>query len=316
LATLVGISALGVLIWYASPARLLEVLRQTRPDFVALSWGITFLATAFRTWRYALFLPVSGKVRVAYGVFSLSRLLNLTLPFRTGEIVVLALLKRTGLAPTIAESIPVWAALRIGDVVALSAWFCVIAGIGVLGHQYEVIGWTALGLALGALAVLFFGARWLRLDVRLDGWIGGRVSAVVAGFKFLGAARRQVGALGLSLLLWATLLLSMVVAQFALNTPLAATDMAVVAVIALSASVLPINAPLGIGTGDAVWAVVLALFGVPGPQAIAIALGIRLILLSAVSLEALVGTWLVRQSGYSLRKLLVRTSEDQVTPRR
>jgi hypothetical protein len=147
-------------------------LRQTRLEYVALSWGITFLATAFRTWRYGLFLPLSGKVRVAYGVFSISRLLNLALPFRTGELVVLALLKRTALAPSIAESLPVWAVLRIGDIAALAAWFCLLVGISVLGREYEVVGWTALAIALASIALLYYGPRLVRFDIELKGWVG------------------------------------------------------------------------------------------------------------------------------------------------
>jgi hypothetical protein len=316
LATLVGLGALVVLIWYASPVRIWEVLRQTKPDFVLLSWGIGFLATSFRTWRYGLFIPISHKLRLAYGVFSISRLLNIALPFRSGEIVVLALLKKTGLAPTIAESLPVWAVLRIGDFAALSAWFCAIAGISVLGRQYRMVGWTALALALASIALIYIAPRWVRLDFRFGGWIGDRLRAVAGGFKLLSTARHQAGALGLSLLLWASLLLAMVASQYALNTPLTLSDASVAAVIVLSASILPINAPLGIGTGDAVWAVVMTLFGIPGPQAVAMALGIRLLMLTAIAIEALVGVWLVRKEGYSLRILLARASTDQVMPRR
>jgi hypothetical protein len=314
LATFVGLGALAALMWYASPVRIWEVLRQTKPEFVLLSWGISFLATGFRTWRYGLFISISHKLRLAYGVFSISRSLNLALPFRSGEIVVLALLKKTGLAPTIAESLPVWVVLRIGDFAALSAWFCAIAGLSVLGRQYKVIGWTALAIALASIALLYFAPRWVRLDVRFDGWIGDRLRAVGVGFKYLSAAQHQAGALGLSLLLWASLLMSLVGSQYALNTPLTLSDAGVAAVIVLSASVLPINAPLGIGTGDAVWAVVMTLFGVPGPQAVAMALGIRLLTLTALAIETLVGVWLIRQEGHSLRTLLARASADHVTP--
>jgi uncharacterized membrane protein YbhN (UPF0104 family) len=138
---------------------------------------------------------------------------------------------------------------------------------------------------------------------------------MAAGFKLVNAARHQAGALGLSLLLWASLLLAMVASQFALNTPLTLSDAGVAAVIVLSASVLPIHAPLGIGTGDAVWAVVMTLFGVPGPQAVAMAVGIRLLTLTAIAIEALVGVWLVRQEGFSLKTLLARASADPVMPR-
>jgi hypothetical protein len=59
----------------------------------------------------------------------------------------------------------------------------------------------------------------------------------------------------------------------------------------------------------------MTLLGVPGPQAVAMALGIRLLMLAAIAIEALVGLWLVRKEGYRLKSLLARTPADQVTPR-
>jgi uncharacterized membrane protein YbhN (UPF0104 family) len=73
------------------------------------------------------------------------------------------------------------------------------------------------------------------------------------------------------------------------HTPLTLSQCAVVVGFVLTIDLLPVRAPLGLGTGDAAWTAALILFEIPAPEAIALAIGARLFHMLLTGLEGSVG---------------------------
>lgn len=295
-ASLVGITLFSAMIWYVSPRGVLDVLGNVNWHYLALAWAVTLIATVFRTLRYALFMPVSHSPLLAYSVFSLSRLINVALPFRTGELATLAVLKRAKLAPAIATTVPSWFVIRVTDVFAVSMWFLLITGTALGNNNYIVVGVLALFVSAAFLLLLqnahmLVPTSWIG---REGNWLSGRIAAVIGGLSHIRSLKKKLLAVGLSLLIWAVLIASLILTQYAFLTPLVPTEAALVSILVMGITLLPVNAPMGIGTGDALWSSVLVFVGLPIHEAVPLALGIRFAIISITVLEGAIGFLLFR----------------------
>ena len=237
-------------------------------------------------------------------MFSLLRLLNFAIPFRLGEVITLGILKRRGLAPTIAETAPLWMALRVMDVVALAILFAVCACLGIPG---EHVGRLTVALAVGAISAtgLLLAAGLFVWRVRLEqwAWLSKRLADARSGFKRLSNFKSLIVAWLIALAIWATMSILVTTAQLAFGTPLPFATCALIAVGILAVSVLPIHGPLGIGSVDTALAGMMILAGLSTEPAVAITLCVRMLLVGCVLIDGLIG-WVLLHA-FPARQLYV-----------
>ncbi|MEM7502620.1 MAG: lysylphosphatidylglycerol synthase transmembrane domain-containing protein [Pseudomonadota bacterium] len=292
LSLLAGASVLGLMVWFVPPGQLFAVLATGNGSLIAVACAVSLSSTLLRTYRYLVFFSADDRFARAYSVFSLSRFLNLAFPFRTGDLAVLAILKRNRLSPSIAETAPVWMVLKAADALAITIWFSVIVGMSAFAERYFAFGAVAVIGALGLMVGLQFAPSLLsgRRRARAGGWVGSRLEALLDGLEHMGGTVQKFQAIGLSLIIWGMLISTSVLMQTAFSTPLSTGDAALVTVLVLAVSLLPVHAPLGIGTGEAIWVAVMVMIGVPLEEALPLAIAIRLASLGVLFLEALVGS--------------------------
>ena len=299
IALVVGVGLFSGLLWYVSPRELWKLIEKVDITFVLLALAVKLVGTIIRTLQFGLFSPKFGRFLTAYGVISLTRLLTIALPFRAGEIVLLTLLKKTKLFPTIAGAIPIWLVIRIGDVIALAALFSVLIGLSPLGQDYGFVGYMALGGAAFALAMMHMAPRLLPADLKMPGndWVSGRLSTLIDGLRHVRSTNRKMASVGFGILIWSCLIGMAVSAQAAFNSPFGIWDCALIATFTLGVSMLPINAPMGLGTGETIWATVMVIFGLSLQEAVTLALGIRIVFLAIACFEGIMGFLIIWHLG-------------------
>ncbi len=292
LSLLAGVSVLGFMVWYVSPAKLFAVLAEGNLTLIVVACAVSLSSTLLRTYRYLVFFSAGQHFARAYSIFSLSRFLNLAFPFRTGDLAILAILKKNRLSPSIAETAPVWMVLKVADALAITIWFSVIVGMSALSERYLAFGALAVVGALGLMVVLQFAPSLLAGQRRSPstGWIGSRLGALLDGVEHMGGTLQKFQAIGLSLIIWGMLISTSVLMQTAFSTPLSIGETALATALVLAVSLLPVHTPLGIGTGEAIWVAVMVMIGMPLEEALPLALAIRLASLGVLFLEAMVGS--------------------------
>lgn len=292
----IGAGILASLLWQTSLSQWSEVLRRGRPGLIAGCFGLSLLTTLTRAARYRPFAPSPSRLTTIYGVFAVSRAVIYVLPFRTGELVMLSLLKKRRLSATIAQTLPAWFLLRICDIAAVA----MLALLGVaLAAEGRTLAVTCIALAAAAVVGLLLltaaGGWWRRADTnRQPSWLSGRLAAVRRGLAELSDARRTLRTLAVSAIIWSLMAANATLVQLAFGSPLPLHSCIVVSISMLAIGVLPIHGPLGIGTQDASWAGLMVLAGMPLPESVALALCYRLVLDANVVVDFLLGTTLLR----------------------
>lgn len=308
-----GLGLFAVLLSQASLEKVLATLLGADMALVALAFGSALLATLLRTIRFGVLVPPAGRWMQLFGLFSAMRLPNLLMPLKSGELAFVVALKKAGFVPSVFRVAPVWLMLRTTDAIAVALWLSVALALHPLDGRFEGIRWV---LVLGALAVaagLIGLAAWAgrRKPFGATGRLARAVAAMQEGFVTAGNAGSWVRTMFLALGIWVCMVGFSVLVQVALGTPLGLLECAVVALGALSASLLPIHAPLGIGTGDAVWTGVMVLVGVDVDTALPLAIGIRLTSLASLLVESLLGAAILTSTR---PRHLRRLDENVVSP--
>lgn len=286
----IGLLLLAWVLSQVSLAQLAGVLRRADAGMLAAALAMGMLATALRCARYALFFPVRSRWRELYGAFAMMRLLNLVMPLRTGEVASLGLLKSHRLAPSIAETLPVWLVLRLTDVVALAFWLVpaslFFAAPDVLRRARWIVP-LAIVAAVFAVAVTGVAAR---AGLRGRGsWLGGRMDAFRQGWERLRGPGRLVRVLLLGIAIAATMIGINACGQLAFASPLPWTLCWLLSAVVLAVTMLPVHGPLGLGTLEVSWVALMSLYDVPVPEAVGIALGIRLLSLAIILVDGALG---------------------------
>jgi hypothetical protein len=328
LALAAGIALYAYLLRRSSPAELARTLARTDAGALALCLALGLLATALRAARYASLRRVRGRPVELYGAFALIRLLGFAMPFHAGDLAAMWLLKRRGLAPSLAELAPTWIMLRIGDLAAVGLLLTLALTLATLEGTARWLGGSLLGA--GALATLLLGtarrwipaagerlanrSAWLRsrlerlpalagagdrraaprsLGGSLALWLRSRLERFTAGLEGVSDRGAALRTIGWSLALWAVMIGTAAAAQVAVRAPLSWEQNLATSAAVLGLSLAPVHAPLGIGTQDAAWYGVLIAAGVPGEAAVPLALGARLLLVATVLVDGLVGIGLL-----------------------
>lgn len=251
-------------------------------------------STVIKALRFNCVFPSKGRKIDLYASFAFIRVLNSIFPFKSGELVGLDFLKQKNLSPNIAEAAPAWLCLRFADVLAISVWFVVSYHTTSLITNLGIDPWRLSGVVGMVLASVIIAAGFaIRVQnqpkwFRRDSWITGRLRAFRDGLAHIKKFRLHVRIVWWSLIIWAFLIISITYAQMAFGSSLSFHNCLFISVIVFAVSVLPVHAPMGLGTEDTVWTGLMVLAGVETHHAIAIALNIRLFILMLVLLDGII----------------------------
>lgn len=276
----------------SSLATLSRTLARADPFALATCVALGLGTTALRAARFSSLLQTRGRRLELYGSFALMRLLRFALPFQSGEIVAMLLLKRRGLAPSLAELAPAWMLIRLGDVAAVGVLLTLTLALASLQGPARWLGAPFLAAAVLLGLVLLTARRWVpalgRRSTR-SRWLRDRIERFGAGLEQIGAPGAPARTLGWSLAVWALMIGTVLAAQVAFHAPLAWDRNLASAAAMLGVSLLPVHAPLGLGTQDAAWSGIFLAAGMPAEQAVPLALSARLLLVGIVLLDGLLG---------------------------
>jgi uncharacterized membrane protein YbhN (UPF0104 family) len=205
------------------------------------------------------------------------------MPFRTGEIAALGVLKKTGLSPTVMESSSVWLVLKATDVLAACCLIVPlvlpIAGGELLGEysfsQVAVIigvcGVTLFALLLAFLKIL---EKKVVLPKEATGLLG-HLRRFTEGVRYISKGK-LTAALFMSAVIAGLNIFSCTVILLGFDSSLPWQVVLLAPGIALLLNLVPITPPLGLGATDAVWAGSLMIMQVPMEAALVLALGMRI----------------------------------------
>jgi uncharacterized membrane protein YbhN (UPF0104 family) len=294
-----GVTIFIILILQISFKDFLKVLTNANIEYILIGFLVGISATVFRTIRFGYFFPSQGRWISLYGAFALLRLLRYILPFSSGEIVYLNLLKKYKFSPTIAETTPTWILIRISDVIALAIWFFIVLTFmpvnsliyDKLYSFHRILGGLSVGLILFMLSL----PLWIpHIKVKkTDSWFSKRLIDLKSGFKRTFGIHVFIRTIIISIVIWITNIGLSVFAQLAFNTPLKLPECFLASILVLCFTLLPINAPLSVGTAEAVWTGVMVMAGINTSQAISIAISIRIVSMVVLMMDGLIGFYLL-----------------------
>jgi uncharacterized membrane protein YbhN (UPF0104 family) len=279
---------LVLLLTQTTLTQLRSALTGARPSWLVVAVVSGLAVSMLRSLRLATFFPPGQQWLQLYGVLCLMRPLKLLLPFQSGELALLATLKKYRLVPSMTEAAPAWLLTKAGDLVAVALGLTVVLGSFPLGHGFEVARWLLLIAAAVVVAVVVGLRRPLKMRPGW-GWLADRLDKLRMGVERARKGRLMLLTLVLSLLVWISMTIMATSAQLAFTTPLELLACVAVAVTVMAAGALPIHAPLGIGTDEAIWTAAMVLLGVALEQAVALAIAVRLVLLAILLCDGLIG---------------------------
>lgn len=294
----IGLGLITWLLWQVNIHELQQAL--THVQYPLLAAGIigNLLTPFLRSERFRQFYHIEGKRREVTGILGQYGLLNMLLPLRAGDIAMLGVLKVRRVVPSIAEALPRWIVLRVGDLAAVLAIFLVTALFVSFHSDLETWIWAA---RIGAAALVALGIItlvWLKklpdaAETSPEGFVAGRIWALRRGLTGLHHTSTLLVMFGWSFLIWAWHASLLAIEYAAFGLPLEAQQLWAVSVAILAISILPIHAPLAIGTLHALQVGLLQLFDIPLPAALATAIGIHAAMVITVVAQGLLGTLLL-----------------------
>lgn len=290
-----GISLLLILISQISFHDFIKSISNVNPLVLIAAILVGLSATILKAARFGFFFPPSGRWLGLYGLFAVLRVLYYLLPFNSGEIVYLSALKKYKFSPSITETAPTWFFLRVTDIIALSFWFLIILFLvpfkgNLFGEMYS-FRWIIIGIAVMMLLISFLIPFWVpKIKIeKTESWISKKVALLQAGFRRTFGIRTLTKTLLMSVIIWFSLVLFDTLALLAFNTPLSFIECFLASIGLYCISLLPINAPMNLGTDEAIWTGILMIAGISATQAISIALSIRFVSIILLLLEGLAG---------------------------
>jgi uncharacterized membrane protein YbhN (UPF0104 family) len=292
------VSIIGVLlfvgvIYFTSWRNFSEIL--VGMDYLYLSIAIFFgiIATFIRSLRFRFFFLTNLSHFHTYAAFAWIRVVNYVMPFRSGEIVALMILKRGGFSSTITEISPVWLLMRIADFTGLFIIMTLATLASSVGSSLFAVGTSAAMAAVLVLVSLLFNVAsrrmldWAETRWGRRSWAQNRIGLLRQGLARLTQPNAhpvlQLGAIAI----WAANAGVTACTLLALGVELSVLSCLLISTLAFAVGLLPIRAPLGIGTVDLTWAGLLMAFGVDQQTAISLALGVRLVQTLLVIIDAI-----------------------------
>ncbi len=310
-----GLSLFLIVIRQISFKEFLKVFSNVNLGLLLVAFIAGLSATVFKTIRYDYFFPAPGRWLSLYGAFGIIRVLFYTFPFHSGEVVSLNLLKKYRFSPTISETAPTWLFLRISDIIAISLWFTIALAFtpstGILYGKLNTIRWVIIGISAALIVFMISLPFWIpRISFNAsNNWLLNRLTVLKSGFDRTFGIHVFVRTLINSIIVWGTLIGFYTLTQLSFNTPLGLSECLLISITIYCFSLLPINAPLNIGTDEAAWTGIMVLAGMGANQAVSIALSIRVVSMLVMFTDGLIGFFLLilkenrLKTGYSDNEL-------------
>lgn len=282
-----------------------QALRQARPEWVLAALGSVLANSLAKTFRWRLLFPANQPIPrrlQTFGILMAGQLINMVLPFRSGDMFRAYFMGRDRGASTAATMGTIGAEkladlILMGIVTALvlplivlppsvhsSPWQVLVLVLVVLG------GWTALILALPWLERLLLAiARRFPL---LQG-VAGFVQRLLDGLTALREWRKLPQLVLWSLIVWLTAMLTNLLLFQAFDLPPRLLHAALVLIIIYGGVSIPV-APGQLGIFEALTVVALHLSGITGAVALAYALLLHAVV---ITVPLLIGSlWLLRRA--------------------
>jgi uncharacterized protein (TIRG00374 family) len=291
-----GLGLLGYLLWRADLGRIWSTLRESSPGLVALGICADLLTPFFRAERFGRQFRIFRKRLELTGQMMFFGLMSMIFPARSGDLVLLLMLKKVKLISTVTEAAPKWILLRVFDAMSVAGLVLVVAPFftvtPAVAPWFRIAGIFLIGV-IAVFGVGFF--LWNRVPAefwneRFKSGISDRLSDLREGFRGIKDWRVLTVVLLWTLAIWLWSVCILVAFYIALGVSLAFYQIVCVSVAVLAFSVLPINAPGGIGTFEGVQILLLCAFGVPESEALAVAVGIHCFVLLTVGIQGFLGT--------------------------
>lgn len=315
----VQVAIVGVLCWWLfRNVRLDAIIRALNDSPWELSFGAFLLFVAervIRPCRLAVLFRGTVPVMTAIGTQSVSQVVNMLLPMRAGEMVLIFLLRSA--APVSASvALAVVVIDRVLDVIAILIVFtvalAVIPGIPSIVNGGAITLGTACVVVLAGIVMLLatrdrvlkLTARWLQrfAPIRGAAWYA-RVAGVLDGLAILRDPGRIVMALLLTAAVWA-----LAIGGFALILkgvwPAAPISTAALAVCFGAIGIALLSVPAGIGVLHAGYALAALAFGAPQEVALAFAIVAHFLGLLATLLMSLSGMSFMRRAGSRIMRFV------------
>ncbi len=289
----VAAGLLVAVVWVARPAQVARLVEHTDPSMVGIAVMTSLTVVFLRALRLRLILP-GGRLGLGASIqiSAVAQAATSLIPARLGELVLPALLKRVA-DLELSSGLGALLIARTLDLACLGIWAGGAVAVRWGGHR-PLLLLACLVLVAPAFLVPATvaatdrvatrclaprsraGRRWTRRIRRLRRAL--RVFAAAPG--------RLAAAMGVSLVLWCAIWVTMAVLVRAIGCHWTFGDVVVGAAAASLATLIPANLIANVGTLEAGWTVGFAAVGIPVP--IAAASGIAVHLLS-LSITATVG---------------------------
>jgi len=216
-----GIALLVFIITRLSLKELIFTLTGVNYRYLIMGLFLGFLPTIFRSLRFWYFFRNEGKGLLLIGVFSVMRLMNTIFPMRSGEFIFLKLLKNKKLSPSISETLSVWLFLRMLDVLALSLFFVAFIGLSEIRVHFQKV-LIILGIVIVVIIALISCLQFFKRRKKINSaksWIANRINVFKDGFHRIKGIFAFIWTLILSILIWGSLIMTLVMGLLAFNTP-------------------------------------------------------------------------------------------------
>lgn len=296
-----GIVLLFLLFQEVTILDIAKVFYKINLNFFFIAVTISFVITFIRVIRYKIYFPSLNRWMKLYGGFAFLRLMNIALPFRSGELVFLSILKKYRLAPSIIEAASVWFIIKTTDLLSFSLLFFTAMGLVSFSFRakldFEWIRWCLVGISGIALIVMIY-LPFIASKISYSdggGLIIRKIEQFSKGIKKAQNLKTFFITVIISIMIWGAQIIFTTCLQLTFGAPLPLASCLIISVSALAFSLLPIHAPMGIGTGESVWAGLFFVSGIESAQAIAIAINIRLVILMLTLIEGLTGLYLLKR---------------------
>jgi hypothetical protein len=294
----IGLGLITWLLWRVNLNELQQALANVQYPLLVLGIVGNLLTPCLRSERFRHLYQIEGKRREVTGILGQYGLLNMLLPLRAGDVAILGVLKFRRVIPTIAEALPRWIVLRVGDLAAVLTIFLVTALFVPFHSDLDSWMWAA---RIGAAILVFSGVIslvWMKMlppvtEISPEGFLAGRIWALRRGLTGLNHTSTLLTMFGWSFVIWGWHASLLAIEYAAFDLPLAPQQLWAVSVAILAISILPIHAPLAIGTLHALQVGLLQLFDVPMSAALATAIGIHAAMVVTVVAQGLLGTLLL-----------------------
>lgn len=297
------------LVWYLlaqiEVGAIIKTLKDVPPGLVLLGFAFYALSYLFRALRFKVLLQKDISLGLLFNIVSVHTMWTNILPFRTGELSYLYLLKKKGGTGSYMTGVPSLILSRVFDIIAITALFLFsFIGVGTLPKELRIMGFVLIVFVLCLLAVVIFliwkRERFLgrvkyyilrfRLDkIKLVEKLLGKGGEILEGFNTVKSARVIYLTALYSILIWIFIYLFNFALIRAVGVGINIWQAFFVSTFFVLLSLFPIHGWAGFGTTEGIWILTIIWFGLAKETAIVTGFQLHLLALCFVVLLGISG---------------------------